>query len=104
MLALDPALYAARVHALGVEKARSHVESAPLQTQVTFLRRKGKGKGMSRPGAVDQDFKCALKQERPNMMKFSADLNHGEKKPELSEQVSNGPLESVALENSPLVQ
>ncbi|TEA13586.1 hypothetical protein DBR06_SOUSAS30310046, partial [Sousa chinensis] len=36
-------------------------------------------------------------------LKFGTDLNQGEKKPELSEQVSNGPVESVTLENSPLV-
>eukprot|EP00069_Balaena_mysticetus_P009900 bmy_06590T0 len=47
----------------------------------------------------------ALKQERAkyHKLKFGTDLNQGEKKPELSEQVSNGPLESVTLENSPLV-
>nr|XP_008542832.1 PREDICTED: striatin-4 [Equus przewalskii] len=47
----------------------------------------------------------ALKQERAkyHKLKFGTDLNQGEKKPELSEQVSNGPVESVTLENSPLV-
>ncbi|XP_006108981.1 striatin-4-like [Myotis lucifugus] len=47
----------------------------------------------------------ALKQERAkyHKLKFGTDPNQGEKKPELSEQVSNGPVESVTLENSPLV-
>ncbi|ELK12794.1 Striatin-4 [Pteropus alecto] len=47
----------------------------------------------------------ALKQERAkyHKLKFGTDPNQGEKKPELSEQVSNGPVESVTLEHSPLV-
>ncbi|EGW03557.1 Striatin-4 [Cricetulus griseus] len=47
----------------------------------------------------------ALKQERAkyHKLKFGTDLNQGEKKTDVSEQVSNGPVESVTLENSPLV-
>ncbi|XP_063658015.1 striatin-4 isoform X12 [Pan troglodytes] len=47
----------------------------------------------------------ALKQERAkyHKLKFGTDLNQGEKKADVSEQVSNGPVESVTLENSPLV-
>lgn len=47
----------------------------------------------------------ARKQERAKYdeLKFSIDLNHREKKPELSEQVSDGPVQSVTPEKSLLV-
>ncbi|XP_026549024.1 striatin-4-like [Notechis scutatus] len=47
----------------------------------------------------------ALKQERSkyHKLKFGTDLNQGEKKPEASEPVSNGPAEPLSLENSPFI-
>lgn len=48
----------------------------------------------------------ARKQERTKYddLNFSIDLNHREKKPELSEQVSDGPVQSVTPEKSLLVR
>ncbi|KAM9048127.1 striatin-4 isoform 1-T1 [Megaptera novaeangliae] len=89
------------------EKARWEAERAELQAQVAFLQGERKGQENLKTDLVRRIkmLEYALKQERAkyHKLKFGTDLNQGEKKPELSEQVSNGPLESVTLENSPLV-
>ncbi|KAJ8775479.1 hypothetical protein J1605_016329 [Eschrichtius robustus] len=80
---------------------------SPPQAQVAFLQGERKGQENLKTDLVRRIkmLEYALKQERAkyHKLKFGTDLNQGEKKPELSEQVSNGPLESVTLENSPLV-
>uniref|UniRef100_A0A4X1W3B3 Striatin-4 n=1 Tax=Sus scrofa TaxID=9823 RepID=A0A4X1W3B3_PIG len=89
------------------EKARWEAERAELQAQVAFLQGERKGQENLKTDLVRRIkmLEYALKQERAkyHKLKFGTDLNQGEKKPELSEQVSNGPVESVTLENSPLV-
>ncbi|XP_070355196.1 striatin-4 isoform X4 [Equus asinus] len=79
----------------------------PHQAQVAFLQGERKGQENLKTDLVRRIkmLEYALKQERAkyHKLKFGTDLNQGEKKPELSEQVSNGPVESVTLENSPLV-
>ncbi|XP_025770068.1 striatin-4 [Puma concolor] len=75
--------------------------------QVAFLQGERKGQENLKTDLVRRIkmLEYALKQERAkyHKLKFGTDLNQGEKKPELAEQVSNGPMESVTLENSPLV-
>ncbi|ELR52662.1 Striatin-4, partial [Bos mutus] len=75
--------------------------------QVAFLQGERKGQENLKTDLVRRIkmLEYALKQERAkyHKLKFGTDLNQGEKKPELSEPVSNGPVESVTLENSPLV-
>ncbi|XP_055993049.1 striatin-4 isoform X1 [Sorex fumeus] len=89
------------------EKARWEAERAELQAQVAFLQGERKGQENLKTDLVRRIkmLEYALKQERAkyHKLKFGTDLNQGEKKPELSEPVSNGPVESVTLENSPLV-
>ncbi|XP_036272217.1 striatin-4 isoform X3 [Pipistrellus kuhlii] len=89
------------------EKARWEAERAELQAQVAFLQGERKGQENLKTDLVRRIkmLEYALKQERAkyHKLKFGTDPNQGEKKPELSEQVSNGPVESVTLENSPLV-
>uniref|UniRef100_A0ABI8AGG7 Striatin 4 n=2 Tax=Felinae TaxID=338152 RepID=A0ABI8AGG7_FELCA len=89
------------------EKARWEAERAELQAQVAFLQGERKGQENLKTDLVRRIkmLEYALKQERAkyHKLKFGTDLNQGEKKPELAEQVSNGPMESVTLENSPLV-
>ncbi|XP_036915093.1 striatin-4 isoform X2 [Sturnira hondurensis] len=89
------------------EKARWEAERAELQAQVAFLQGERKGQENLKTDLVRRIkmLEYALKQERAkyHKLKFGTDPNPGEKKPELSEQVSNGPVESVTLENSPLV-
>ncbi|KAK2490065.1 hypothetical protein MC885_009343 [Smutsia gigantea] len=88
------------------EKARWEAERAELQAQVAFLQGERKGQENLKTDLVRRIkmLEYALKQERAkyHKLKFGTDLNQGEKKPELSEQVSNGPVESVTLDNSPL--
>ncbi|XP_012373049.2 striatin-4, partial [Octodon degus] len=89
------------------EKARWEAERAELQAQVAFLQGERKGQENLKTDLVRRIkmLEYALKQERAkyHKLKFGTDLNQGEKKPDLSEQVPNGPVESVTLENSPLV-
>ncbi|XP_059137148.1 striatin-4 isoform X2 [Peromyscus eremicus] len=89
------------------EKARWEAERAELQAQVAFLQGERKGQENLKTDLVRRIkmLEYALKQERAkyHKLKFGTDLNQGEKKADLSEQVSNGPVESVTLENSPLV-
>ncbi|XP_046311672.1 striatin-4 isoform X2 [Marmota monax] len=89
------------------EKARWEAERAELQAQVAFLQGERKGQENLKTDLVRRIkmLEYALKQERAkyHKLKFGTDLNQGEKKPDLAEQVSNGPVESVTLENSPLV-
>ncbi|XP_036009499.1 striatin-4 isoform X4 [Mus musculus] len=89
------------------EKARWEAERAELQAQVAFLQGERKGQENLKTDLVRRIkmLEYALKQERAkyHKLKFGTDLNQGEKKTDLSEQVSNGPVESVTLENSPLV-
>ncbi|XP_045387303.1 striatin-4 isoform X2 [Lemur catta] len=89
------------------EKARWEAERAELQAQVAFLQGERKGQENLKTDLVRRIkmLEYALKQERAkyHKLKFGTDLNQGEKKPDVSEQVSNGPAESVTLENSPLV-
>ncbi|XP_013002379.1 striatin-4 isoform X2 [Cavia porcellus] len=89
------------------EKARWEAERAELQAQVAFLQGERKGQENLKTDLVRRIkmLEYALKQERAkyHKLKFGTDLNQGEKKPDLSEQVPNGPVESVTLESSPLV-
>uniref|UniRef100_H2QGN3 Striatin-4 n=1 Tax=Pan troglodytes TaxID=9598 RepID=H2QGN3_PANTR len=89
------------------EKARWEAERAELQAQVAFLQGERKGQENLKTDLVRRIkmLEYALKQERAkyHKLKFGTDLNQGEKKADVSEQVSNGPVESVTLENSPLV-
>ncbi|KAM6154539.1 striatin-4 isoform 4-T4 [Erethizon dorsatum] len=89
------------------EKARWEAERAELQAQVAFLQGERKGQENLKTDLVRRIkmLEYALKQERAkyHKLKFGTDLNQGEKKADLSEQVPNGPVESVTLENSPLV-
>uniref|UniRef100_A0A8C2QCM4 Striatin-4 n=1 Tax=Cricetulus griseus TaxID=10029 RepID=A0A8C2QCM4_CRIGR len=89
------------------EKARWEAERAELQAQVAFLQGERKGQENLKTDLVRRIkmLEYALKQERAkyHKLKFGTDLNQGEKKTDVSEQVSNGPVESVTLENSPLV-
>ncbi|EHB00859.1 Striatin-4 [Heterocephalus glaber] len=75
--------------------------------QVAFLQGERKGQENLKTDLVRRIkmLEYALKQERAkyHKLKFGTDLNQGEKKPDLPEQVPNGPVESVTLENSPLV-
>ncbi|KAB0391734.1 hypothetical protein E2I00_012786, partial [Balaenoptera physalus] len=67
--------------------------------QVAFLQGERKGQENLKTDLVRRIkmLEYALKQERAkyHKLKFGTDLNQGEKKPQLSEQVSNGPLESL---------
>ncbi|XP_070620736.1 striatin-4 [Erythrolamprus reginae] len=89
------------------EKSRWEAERAELQAQVAFLQGERKGQENLKADLVRRIkmLEYALKQERSkyHKLKFGTELNQGEKKPEASEPVSNGPAETLSLENSPFI-
>uniref|UniRef100_A0A452VGU2 Striatin 4 n=1 Tax=Ursus maritimus TaxID=29073 RepID=A0A452VGU2_URSMA len=93
--------------AAGYRAASISSWEAPREAQVAFLQGERKGQENLKTDLVRRIkmLEYALKQERAkyHKLKFGTDLNPGEKKSEPAEQVSNGPVESVTLENSPLV-
>lgn len=78
-----------------------------MQAQVTSLQGERKGQETVNTDLVPRIkmLEYARKQGRAkyDKLRFITYPNHGEKKPEPSEQVSNSPVESVTPENSPLV-
>uniref|UniRef100_A0A7N5K245 Striatin N-terminal domain-containing protein n=1 Tax=Ailuropoda melanoleuca TaxID=9646 RepID=A0A7N5K245_AILME len=78
-----------------------------LLAQVTSLQGERKGQETVNTDLVPRIkmLEYARKQGRAkyDKLRFITYPNHGEKKPEPSEQVSNSPVESVTPENSPLV-
>ncbi|XP_063167688.1 striatin-4 isoform X1 [Candoia aspera] len=89
------------------EKSRWEAERAELQAQVAFLQGERKGQENLKADLVRRIkmLEYALKQERSkyHKLKFGTELNQGEKKPETSEPVSNGPAEPISLESSPFM-
>ncbi|KAM6395773.1 striatin-4 [Rhynochetos jubatus] len=88
------------------EKGRWEAERAELQAQVAFLQGERKGQENLKTDLVRRIkmLEYALKQERSkyHKLKFGTDLTPGEKKPEGTEPVSNGPAEVTSLEGGPL--
>ncbi|XP_074786779.1 striatin-4 [Athene noctua] len=88
------------------EKGRWEAERAELQAQVAFLQGERKGQENLKTDLVRRIkmLEYALKQERSkyHKLKFGADLTPGEKKPEGTEPVSNGPAEVASLDGGPL--
>ncbi|KAM6225822.1 striatin-4 isoform 2-T2 [Porphyrio hochstetteri] len=88
------------------EKGRWEAERAELQAQVAFLQGERKGQENLKTDLVRRIkmLEYALKQERSkyHKLKFGTEPPPGEKKPEGTEPVSNGPAEVPALEGGPL--
>ncbi|KAM9588972.1 striatin-4-like isoform 1-T1 [Morphnus guianensis] len=88
------------------EKGRWEAERAELQAQVAFLQGERKGQENLKTDLVRRIkmLEYALKQERSkyHKLKFGTELTPGEKKPEGTEPVSNGPMEVTSLEGGPL--
>ncbi|KAM6228752.1 LOW QUALITY PROTEIN: striatin-4 [Spheniscus humboldti] len=86
------------------EKGRWEAERAELQAQVAFLQGERKGQENLKTDLVRRIkmLEYALKQERYHKLKFGTELTPGEKKPEGTEPVSNGPAEVTSLEGGPL--
>uniref|UniRef100_A0A8C3JZQ1 Striatin 4 n=1 Tax=Calidris pygmaea TaxID=425635 RepID=A0A8C3JZQ1_9CHAR len=88
------------------EKGRWEAERAELQAQVAFLQGERKGQENLKTDLVRRIkmLEYALKQERSkyHKLKFGTELAPGEKKPEGTEPVSNGPTEVTSLEGGPL--
>ncbi|XP_029862676.1 striatin-4 [Aquila chrysaetos chrysaetos] len=88
------------------EKGRWEAERAELQAQVAFLQGERKGQENLKTDLVRRIkmLEYALKQERSkyHKLKFGTELTPGEKKPEGTELVSNGPTEVTSLEGGPL--
>ncbi|XP_042653181.1 LOW QUALITY PROTEIN: striatin-4 [Tyto alba] len=88
------------------EKGRWEAERAELQAQVAFLQGERKGQENLKTDLVRRIkmLEYALKQERSkyHKLKFGTELTPGEKKPEGTEPVSNGPAEVASLEGGPL--
>ncbi|XP_067317137.1 striatin-4-like [Anolis sagrei] len=86
------------------EKSRWEAERAELQAQVAFLQGERKGQENLKTDLVRRIkmLEYALKQERSkyHKLKFGTDLNPGEKKPDTSEPVSNGPVEPLSLDSN----
>ncbi|XP_053257854.1 striatin-4 [Podarcis raffonei] len=86
------------------EKSRWEAERAELQAQVAFLQGERKGQENLKTDLVRRIkmLEYALKQERSkyHKLKFGTELNQGEKKPDMSEPVSNGPAEPISLESN----
>ncbi|KAH0631575.1 hypothetical protein JD844_005969 [Phrynosoma platyrhinos] len=86
------------------EKSRWEAERAELQAQVAFLQGERKGQENLKTDLVRRIkmLEYALKQERSkyHKLKFGTELNPGEKKPDTSEPVSNGPAEPISLESN----
>uniref|UniRef100_A0A8D0C2E6 Striatin 4 n=1 Tax=Salvator merianae TaxID=96440 RepID=A0A8D0C2E6_SALMN len=86
------------------EKSRWETERAELQAQVAFLQGERKGQENLKTDLVRRIkmLEYALKQERSkyHKLKFGSELNQGEKKPDVSEPVSNGPAEPMSLERN----
>uniref|UniRef100_A0ABM5ES26 Striatin-4 isoform X2 n=1 Tax=Pogona vitticeps TaxID=103695 RepID=A0ABM5ES26_9SAUR len=86
------------------EKSRWEAERAELQAQVAFLQGERKGQENLKTDLVRRIkmLEYALKQERSkyHKLKFGTELNQGEKKPDASEPVSNGPAEPISLEST----
>ncbi|XP_062996101.1 striatin-4 isoform X2 [Elgaria multicarinata webbii] len=86
------------------EKSRWEAERAELQAQVAFLQGERKGQENLKTDLVRRIkmLEYALKQERSkyHKLKFGTELNQGEKKPDMSEPVSNGPAETISLESN----
>ncbi|XP_061452755.1 striatin-4 isoform X2 [Rhineura floridana] len=86
------------------EKSRWEAERAELQAQVAFLQGERKGQENLKTDLVRRIkmLEYALKQERSkyHKLKFGTELNQGEKKPDMSEPVSNGPAELISLEST----
>ncbi|XP_053123794.1 striatin-4 [Hemicordylus capensis] len=86
------------------EKSRWEAERAELQAQVAFLQGERKGQENLKTDLVRRIkmLEYALKQERSkyHKLKFGTELNQGEKKPDMSEPVLNGPAEPISLESN----